>query len=135
MEPREAAARLLRLVNGYQVSQAIHVAASLGIADLLADGPRTSDELAQAATADADSLYRLLRALASVGVLHEDEERLFSLTPVGESLRSDVPGSLHGSAAFVGRPPSWQAWSALEHTIQTGENAFQHVHGQDVWSY
>jgi methyltransferase family protein len=94
MDPREATATLMRLVNGYQVSQAIHVAATLGIPDLLADGARTSDELAEEAGADVDSLYRLLRALAGVGVVHEDDDRRFSLTPVGECLRSDVPGSL-----------------------------------------
>jgi hypothetical protein len=135
MDPREAAATLMRLVNGYQVSQAIHVAATLGIADLLAGGARTSDDLAEEAGADADALYRLLRALASVGVLHEDDERRFSLTPLGERLRSDVPGSIHGWAAFIGRPYYWQAWAGLLHSARTGENAFRHVHGQDVWSY
>jgi hypothetical protein len=129
------AARLGRLIVGFQVSQAIHVAAVLGIADLLADGPRTSDELAAQTDANPGSLYRLLRALASVGVFHEEEGRRFALTPVGESLRSDVPGSLRGWAAFVGRPYFREAWSQLEHSIRTGENAFQYVHGTDVWSY
>jgi hypothetical protein len=135
MDARENTATLLRLVNGYYVSQAIHVAASLGIADLLAGGTRTSDELANEAGADPETLYRLLRALASVGVLHEGDGRLFSLTPVGELLRSDVPGSLHGWAAYAGRPYFWAAWAELLHSVRTGENAFQHVHGQDVWSY
>ncbi len=129
------AARLERLIVGFQVSQAIHVAAVLGIADLLADGPRTSDELAAQTDANPGSLYRLLRALASVGVFHEEGGRRFALTPVGESLRSDVPGSLRGWAAFVGRPYFREAWSQLEHSIRTGENAFQYVHGTDVWSY
>ena len=135
VDEREATATLIRLVNGYQVSQAIHVAAELGIADLLADGERSSDDLAQQAGADADTLYRLLRALASVGVLHEDDSRRFSLTPVGERLRSDVPGSLHGWAVFVGQPTLWQVWSSLLYSVRTGENAFRHVHGQDIWSY
>jgi hypothetical protein len=124
-----------RLLAGGQVSQAVHVAASLGIADLLAGGPRDSDELAAETETHAPSLYRLLRALAALGVLHEDDGRRFSLTPQGELLRSDVPGSVHGWAAFVGRPYIREAWSALEHSIRTGENAFQHVHGTDVWSY
>jgi hypothetical protein len=135
MDARENTATLLRLVNGYYVSQAIHVAASLGIADLLADGTRTSDDLAHEADADPETLYRLLRALASVGVLHEGDGRLFSLTPVGELLRSDVPGSLHGWAAYAGRPYFWAAWAELLHSVRTGENAFQHVHGQNIWSY
>ena len=98
-------------------------------------GRATSDELANEAGADPETLYRLLRALASVGVLHEGDGRLFSLTPVGELLRSDVPGSLHGWAAYAGRPYFWAAWADLLHSVRTGENAFRHVHGQDVWSY
>jgi O-methyltransferase/methyltransferase family protein len=124
-----------RLIAGAQVSQAIHVAASLGICDLLADGPRDSDALAAETDTHAPSLYRLLRALAALGVLHEDDERRFSLTPQGELLRSDVPGSVRGWAAFVGRPHVRESWTALEHSIRTGENAFKHVHGTDVWSY
>ena len=135
MDERDATATLMRLVNGYQVTQAIHVAAVLGVPDLLAHGPRESDELAEECDADPGSLYRLLRALASVGVLEEQEDRRFTLTPVGERLRSDVSGSLDGWARFVGRPSIWNAWAALEHSIRTGENAFAHVHGTDVWSW
>jgi len=126
---------LRRLANGYQVSQAIHVMAVLGIADLLYDGPRASDDLAAATDTDPGALYRLLRALASVGVLHEGDERRFSLTPVGEGLRSDSPNGIQGWAAFVGRPYHWQTWASLEHSVRTGENAFRHVHGTDVWDY
>ena len=84
-------AELMRLVNGYQVSQAIHVAAALGIADLLGEGPRGSDDLAAEAGVHPGSLYRLLRALAAVGVFREDADRRFSLTPMGRCLRSDAP--------------------------------------------
>jgi hypothetical protein len=128
-------ATLGRLIVGFQVSQAIHVAATLGVADLLADGPRTSDELAAATNADSGSLYRLLRALAAVGVFHEDEGRRFSLAPTGALLQSDVPGSLRGWAMHVGRPYFQEAWSHLEHSIRTGDNAFEHAHGTDVWTY
>jgi O-methyltransferase domain/Dimerisation domain len=128
-------ATLGRLIVGFQVSQAIHVAATLGVADLLADGPRTSDELAVATDAHAGSLYRLLRALSSVGVFHEDDGRRFSLTPMGALMRSDVPGSLRGWAMHVGRPYFQEAWGHLEHSVRTGDNAFQHVHGTDVWAY
>ena len=100
----EPGARLAELVNGYQASQAIHVAAALGIADLLRDGPRSTDDLAAACEAHGPSLYRLLRALASVGVLEEHPGHTFALAPVGEPLRSEADGSLHGWAAFVGRP-------------------------------
>ena len=94
---------LRRLANGYQVTQAIHVAATLGIADLLRDGPRDSDALAGETATHAPSLYRVLRALASVGVLHEDAEGRFALTPIGEGLRSDAPEPV-GGWARVRRP-------------------------------
>jgi hypothetical protein len=126
---------LRRLVNGYQVTQAIHVAATLGIADLLRDGPRTSADLAEAASAHPASLHRVLRALAGVGVLHEGDDGRFALTAVGECLRSDAAEPVGGWAAYVGRPSHWQAWGALLHAVQTGEHAFRAVHGTDVWGY
>ena len=76
------------LIDSFQLSQAIHVAAVLGLADQLTTGARTADELAQATQTDPPALYRLLRALAAGGVTHEDADRRFTLTPVGEGLRS-----------------------------------------------
>jgi O-methyltransferase domain/Dimerisation domain len=128
-------AELRRLINGYQVSQAIHVAAVLGIADLLAGGPRSSDDLAAAAGADPDALYRLLRALAAVDVLHEADGRRFSLTELGDGLRSDAEAPVGGWAAFIGRPSYWQTWGALLHSVRAGENAFKHVNGTDPWTF
>src|SRR6188472_1327618 len=78
------AAELRRLVNSYQLSQAIHVAAVLGIADPLADGPRSSDDLAEATGTNPRALYRLLRAHSAFGLFHEDDERRFSLTELGD---------------------------------------------------
>lgn len=123
-----------RAVNGYQVSQALHVAASLGLADLLANGSRSTDELAAACGAHPDSLYRLLRALASIGVVDAEPERRFALTELGEELRS-VPGSEHAHAIFIGRDYHWNAWSQLEHSVRTGEPAFQTLYGMSVWEY
>ncbi len=135
-EPDERpAAALRRLIDGYQVTQAIHVAVTLGIADLLAGGPRGVEDLAEASRSHAPSLYRLLRALASVGIFHEEDHRRFSLTPFGGHLRADAPESLAGWAGLVGRPYYWQAWSELLHGIRTGENAFRHTHGVGVWEY
>jgi len=126
---------LRRLTNGYQVTQAIHVAAALGIADLLCDGPRDSDALAQETATHAPSLRRVLRALASVGVLHEGDDGRFALTAIGECLRSDAAEPVGAWAAFVGRPYHWQAWGALLHGVRTGESPFGSVHGTDVWDY
>ena len=129
------AAELRRLVNSYQLSQAIHVAAVLGIADLLADGQQSSDELAIATDTNPRALHRLLRALAAFGLFHEDEARRFSLTELGDALRSDAPESVSGWASFVGRRNIRDAWSALEESIRTGENAFKLAHGVSVWEY
>lgn len=126
---------LLQLTNGYQVSQAIYVAATLGIADLLGAGARASSALAASTHSDPPSLYRLLRALSSAGVLHEGPDQVFSLTEVGQGLRSDAEQSLAGWAAFIGRPYQGQLWSSLLHSVQTGENAFLQVHGMSPWAY
>ena len=131
----DPATAMQRLVEGFRVSQAIHVAATLGIADLLAGGSRTSDQLAEATGTHPTALYRLLRALASVNVLQELADRRFALTPLGEHLRSDVPGSIAGTAAYIGRPYIWQVWAELLYSVRTGENAFRHVHGTDLWTY
>ena len=130
-----AAAELRRLVNGYQVSQAIHAAATLGIADLLADGPRASDDLAAATGTDPRALYRLLRALSSVGVFHEEAERRFELTELGSALRTDSPDSMVDMVIYSGRQYYREAWSSLLESVRTGETAFRLVHGVDVWEY
>ena len=130
-----AYASVMRLVNGYQISQALHVAASLGIADLLASGARTNDELAAATGTHAEALYRVLRTLAAASVFHEAPGRGFSLAPMGECLRTDAAEPAGPWAAFVGRPYIWAAWSHLMHSVRTGETAFSSVHGEGVWAY
>jgi O-methyltransferase domain/Dimerisation domain len=135
MAAEEPTVALRRLVNGYQVTQAIHVAAVLGIADLLADGPRSSDDLAAAVDAHPPSLHRVLRALASVGVLHDQADGRFALTDVGACLRSDAADPVGGWAAYVGGNAHFAAWGNLLHAVRTGESAFRSVHGADVWDY
>jgi O-methyltransferase domain/Dimerisation domain len=131
----DAAADLMRLVNGYQVTQAIHVAAVLGVSDHLADGPKSADDLAAATGCEPRTLRRLMRALAAVGVYGELPDGRYQCTALGDELRTDGDRTLAGWARFVGRPPAWQAWSALLHSVRTGENAFRSVHGVDVWEY
>jgi len=128
-------AAFLDLINGFRVSQAIHVAATLGIADLLRDGPRNTDDLAAATGTHAGALYRLLRALASVGVFREDVDRRFGLTPLGECLRSDAPEPMGPWAVHIGQPEVWRAWGGLLDSVRTGENAFCRVHGVNTWEY
>src|SRR4051794_12331968 len=131
----DAVARMRAMVNGYQVSHALSAAAALGISDLLADGPRTAAQLADASGAHAPTLLRLLRALATVGVYERQDDGRFALTELGGTLRSDVPGSVAGWAQLVGRPSYVAAWGALEDSVRTGENAFSRVHGTSVWQY
>jgi hypothetical protein len=126
---------LFPLVVGYRISQAIYVVAKLGIPDLLASGPQDSEALAQATGIYAGALYRVLRFLAGVGLFDETLPRTFGLTPLGARLRMDAPGSTRPSALMLLDPPLWQAWGSLLHTVQTGETAFEHVHGQSMFDY
>lgn len=126
---------LRNLVNGYQATQALHTAAKLGIADLLGDDSLTSNELAEAVGAHPEALYRLLRAVAALGVLREEPDRRFALTEFGAGLRTDHPQSIAGWASFVGAPSHWRAWDDLLYSVRTGENAFRHVNGADPWTY
>jgi hypothetical protein len=127
--------QIRRLVNGYQVSQAIHVAVVLGVPELLADGPLPLADLAERAGCQPRPLYRLLRALCSVGVYRELPEGTFEATALGDTLRAEAPRTIAGWALFVGTQPHWRSWSGLLHSVQTGESAFEAVHGQDVWAY
>jgi SAM-dependent methyltransferase/DNA-binding transcriptional ArsR family regulator len=122
-------AMMRQLVMGAFVSQAISVIARLGVADVLADGPRQVDEIAQRVGVHGPALYRVLRALGEVGVVAELANRQFALTPLGEVLRSDVPGSTRSFATMVGMPFFWYPWADLYETVKTGESAFTRVHG------
>lgn len=126
--------KLLRLAGGYRLTQALYVAAKLGIADRLVGGPRDSDSLARELGAHPDRLFRLLRALASSGVFTLDSERRFGLGPLGEYLRSDVPGSLDAFVTFQGEEP-YRAFGELLHTVRTGETAFEYVYGMGHFDY
>ena len=123
------------LIAGGWITQAVGVAAELGIADLLADGPKLSTELAQATGSHPQALYRLLRALASIGVFTEVEPERFGLTPMAEVLRDDAPGSLRGMALFRAEHVQWGPWAQLGHSIRTGQPVFEQVHGVDFWEY
>src|SRR5690348_4562196 len=102
--------QLQLLVSAHWIAQAIAVAAELGIADLLADGPRSSDDLAQAAGCQSGALYRLLRALAGLGIFTEVEPKRFALTPMAETLRADAPASLRNWAMHACGDAQWRTW-------------------------
>jgi O-methyltransferase domain/Dimerisation domain len=128
-------AALLRLAAGSWLSQAIYVVAKLGIADLLAAGPASSTKLAEATGTHAGALYRILRALASVGVFAEDNDRCFRLTPAAGHLCSQTPGSLRAFAVMLGEQEHWRPWGEILHSVRTGQPAFDHVFGVSRFEY
>jgi O-methyltransferase domain/Dimerisation domain len=133
--PLEQGQRLLDLLGGYRVSQALYVAATLDIAGLLSNGPRSSEDLAAVTSTHAPSLYRLLRLLAGVGLFDEVAPHVFGLTPLGAGLRDDVEGNLRANTMMVLSPAEWEAWGHLLDTVRTGETAFDHVHGMGRFQY
>jgi hypothetical protein len=126
---------MLGLITGYWVSQLVFVAAKLGLADALAKGPRTPESVAESVGAHPPFLRRVLRALASVGVFAEDARGRFRLTSLGQTLRSDRPGSFKDFALMIVDDYNWQGWSALTHGVVTGELPFAHVHGCPIFEY
>src|SRR5438067_12330252 len=126
--------QMSRMLTGYWVSQALYVAAKLGLADLVKDGPRSAEDLAAVTKTHPPSLYRLLRALASVGVFAEVSEHRFGLTPLAECLRSDLPGSQCGLAVMNGEE-HYRAYGELLHSVRTGKTGFEHLYGMGVFDY
>jgi hypothetical protein len=125
---------LLRLVTGYWVSQAVYVAAELGLADRLAGGPKTAEELAFETGTNARPLGRLLRALATVGIFSEGDDRRYALTPLAEPLRSDVPGSQRAMVLMmVGQ--FYRAWGDLLGSVRTGRPVFEAIHGRPFFHH
>ncbi|HZG53289.1 MAG TPA: methyltransferase [Pyrinomonadaceae bacterium] len=132
--PPEAA--LMQMLSAPLVTQALRVVAELGVADRLANGARSVDELAAETGAHAPSLYRFMRALASCGVFAETAGgRVFELTPAAELLRADVEGSMRDLAIFMGADWHWQVWGDAPYSARTGQAAWEHVHGQEVFPY
>jgi hypothetical protein len=125
---------LYQIASAHYLSQALYVAAQLGIADLLADGPQPYETLAAKTGTHAPSLRRVLRLLATAGVFAEGADGRFELTPVGSFLRSG-PGSFRATARLFGGPMVWRAWGDLLNTVRTGEPAFARVFGTDSFGY
>lgn len=126
--------QLSRMLQGYRYSQLIYVAAKLGIADLLKDGPKHSDELAGSVGAEAQALKRFLRGLVRLGVVVEGQDGRFALTSLGVYLRAGVPGSLYEVAILIGEV-LYPAWGDLLHTVRTGKTAFEYAFGMKLFQY
>jgi SAM-dependent methyltransferase len=133
-ETVEAREELSDLLGGGPILHAIALASQLSIPDLLASRPRTAADLAQATGSHEDALYRVLRALASAGVLAERTGRRFALTPISQLLRTGVPGSMRSVAILAGEP--WRrAWYDLPHAVRTGRPAFDRGHGASFYDW
>jgi hypothetical protein len=126
---------LQSLIWGYMPARVIHVAAHLGISDLLAGGPKTVEALAQSSNTSAGPLLRLLRALASLDLLEDHGRDGFALTALGSQLRSDVPGSLRNFALMFGGERAWRSWGELLHCVKTGESGTRRVYGMGTFEY
>ena len=126
---------LIQIASGAMLTQAIGVAAKLGIADLIKDGGTNVDELAKATGADARSLFRVLRSLASVGVFRESAPRTFENTPMSVLLRSETPDSLKNFAIFMAEPWHYNVWGNMMHSVMTGETAWKATHGREVFDW
>ena len=122
-------------ITGFRVTQMIHVAARLGLAERLARGPRPVDDLAAAVGAEPRALHRLLRALASLGIFTETAAGEFALTPQAELLRADAEGSLRDIALLYGEAWVWQVYGNLMHSVRTGAPAFVRTHRQPLYGY
>ena len=128
-------ALLTQMAFGALLTQALYVAAKLGIADLLTEGPKPVAELAAATGTHEGALRRVLRSLAGVGVFRQAEAGVFALTPMGEALRSDAPGSIRNGAIFMGEEWHWKVWGRMMHSVKTGEAAWADAHGAEVFDY
>ena len=120
---------LFSLTQGYKTTQALYVAAKLGVADHLRNGPKEAEELAKEVGANAKALFRLMRHLAAIGVFTQDESGKFGLTPLGELLCTDNPESMRYGAIFTGEE-NYKAAGNLLHSVRTGETAFDHLYGK-----
>ena len=125
---------MLQIISGFWISRSVYVISKLGIPDLLKTGPKSAEELASATKVHAPSLFRILRALASVGVLQSDGKR-FAQTALSETLVTDAPGSLRWFAVSELGQEHYPAWGNLMHSVKTGEIAFDNFFGVDVWEY
>lgn len=125
---------VLELIMGSMVTQAVYVAAKLGIADVLKDGPLPPKDIAERVGAHPDAVNRLLRALASQGLFRGDGKR-YELTPLGDALRTDSEVSMRSMALMTGSPEHWEHWGHLLDSVRDGEEVVSKLRGMDLWDY
>jgi O-methyltransferase domain/Dimerisation domain len=132
---QSAAYSLLDLIQGSVITQAISVAAKLGMADVLSDGPLHAEEIAKRVGSDPEATYRLLRALSGYSVFAVQPDGRFELTPMADALRSDAPDSMRGMAMLMGHPVLWEDWGHLLSSIRTGEATMPQTRGMGAFDF
>ena len=127
--------QLIQMGRAHVVAKSVYVAAKLGLADQLAPGPKSAAELAGAIHAHAPSLHRLMRTLASMGILTEQTEQRFALTDLGAALRTGAPGSARSSVLISASPWAQSGWDNMLYSVQTGKTGFEKAHGVLFFDY
>ncbi len=128
-------AQLIQMASAYWVSKLIYAAARLGLADQLAAGPKSAAELAGPTRTHAPALHRLMRTLASLGILSEHDAQRFALTPLGEALKSGAPGSARATVLSFCSPTFVGAFEQIMYSLQTGKTGFEKVNGKPIFDY
>jgi hypothetical protein len=127
--------QLIQMATSAWVARTLHAAAMLGLADQLAGGPKSAAELAGPMRAHAPSLHRLMRTLASLGILTEHRERRYALTTFGEALKNNAPGAARSTVLALGSPWAQSAWEHLVYSVQTGKTGFEKAQGMPLFDY
>jgi hypothetical protein len=127
--------QLIQMATSHWIPRLLNVAAQLNLADLLAEGPKTAEELAKSTATHAPSLYRMMRTLASLGLFTEDAEHRFSLTTLGEALKSGAPGSARATILTLAGGHQMRAADELLYSVQTGKTGFEKAFGMPVFDW
>jgi O-methyltransferase domain/Dimerisation domain len=128
-------AQLVQMAMAHWVSSTVYVAAKLNLADRLANGPMSAEQLAGPTETDVSSLHRLMRTLASLGILNEDAEHRFRLTPVGEAMKTGAPGAARATILTVASPWWVNGFAQLMYSVQTGKSGFEKMIGIPIFDW
>src|SRR5437870_1954504 len=134
-DPSADLQHLFQLALGYMPAVSLNIVVKLGIPDLLGSGPLSIQQLSQKTGINEDRLYRIMRALSTVGVFRETERRSFGHTPVSELLRKDHPLSLHDMVNWIADPFHFHAYANLMRTLKTGESAMEVAAGKPIFDF
>jgi Dimerisation domain len=132
-ETQSPQAHLIQMATAHWISHFLYVAALMNLADHLAERPKTAEELAPLTDAAVPSLYRLMRTLASLGLFTEDSGKRFSLTSLGEALKTGTPRSVRASVLTLAGDIFTRSLDHLFYSVQTGKTGFEKVFGMPLF--